>query len=204
MRTLTLITALASALVLNVASADELRMRQAPPKPAAKASATVPHSDLSDDEAAAAEPDADTDADAADTDADTDTETTTEETTDEDSSDDAADADSDADDEPVAAPLQASEVEVKSEIQAAPTPPAPSAVALPKKGQTMAEVVKAFGEPKKKHAPAGGDSPRHPAITRWDYAQFSVFFEKNRVINSVNPLQPPALQHTDKLKPLEY
>ena len=84
-----------------------------------------------------------------------------------------------------------------------PKVPAP-VVAMPHKGQTMAEVVKAFGPPKTKHKPTGGNGPRQPVITRWDYETFTVVFEKDRVVNSINPQAPPKLQHVDKLQPLEY
>lgn len=77
-------------------------------------------------------------------------------------------------------------------------------VAMPRKGQTMAEVIKAFGPPKTKHKPTGGNGPRQPVITRWDYETFTVVFEKDRVVNSINPQAPPKLQHVDKLQPLEY
>jgi len=55
----------------------------------------------------------------------------------------------------------------------------------PKRGLTMSEVEKHFGAPVTRHPAAGGDTPRHPPITRWDYSGFSVFFEHDRVIDSV-------------------
>lgn len=86
-----------------------------------------------------------------------------------------------------------------------PAPAAPAAVsAMPEKGTAMAAVLKKFGEPKTRHKPAGGDTPRHPAITRWDYEGYSVFFERGKVIDSVNHTQPAKLHHTNELKPLEY
>jgi hypothetical protein len=80
--------------------------------------------------------------------------------------------------------------------------PAPDT--MPSKGDSMRTVLKGFGEPKTRHKPAGGDTRRNPAITRWDYAGFSVFFERNKVIDSVIPGQPATLHHTDKLEPLDY
>jgi hypothetical protein len=72
----------------------------------------------------------------------------------------------------------------------------------PKRGLTMDEVEKHFGAPVTRHPAAGGDSPHHPPITRWDYSGFSVFFEHDRVIDSVvtggdtapaaAPADPPA------------
>src|SRR5215472_17322541 len=55
----------------------------------------------------------------------------------------------------------------------------------PKRGLTMSEVEQHFGAPVTRHAAAGGDTPKHPPITRWDYSGFSVFFEHDRVIDSV-------------------
>jgi hypothetical protein len=50
----------------------------------------------------------------------------------------------------------------------------------PTNGMTMAQVREQFGEPVKEH-PWIGDPP----ITRWDYARYSVFFEYDKVLNTV-------------------
>ena len=84
--------------------------------------------------------------------------------------------------------------------EAAPT----TAIAMPEKGSSMAAVMKQFGDPVTQHKPAGGETPRHPAITRWDYQGFSVFFEHGKVIDSVNHTMPAKIHHTEELKPLEY
>ena len=55
----------------------------------------------------------------------------------------------------------------------------------PRRGSTMDEVEKRFGAPANRHAAVGGSSPQQPPITRWDYNGFSVFFERDRVIDSV-------------------
>jgi outer membrane protein assembly factor BamE (lipoprotein component of BamABCDE complex) len=55
-----------------------------------------------------------------------------------------------------------------------------SAVDKPKRGVTMSQVEAKFGAPVTKH-----DAVGQPPITRWDYAGFSVFFEHDRVIDSV-------------------
>ena len=60
-----------------------------------------------------------------------------------------------------------------------------SQVERPKRGVTMSDVEKHFGAPVTRHATVGGGSPRQPPITRWDYNGFSVFFERDRVIDSV-------------------
>jgi len=53
-------------------------------------------------------------------------------------------------------------------------------VARPGRGMTMQKVEEKFGAPAERH-PAVGT----PAITRWDYQNFSVFFENDRVIHAV-------------------
>lgn len=83
--------------------------------------------------------------------------------------------------------------------EAQPQPVVPAS--LPAKGDRMAGVLKQFGEPTLKHKPAGGDSRLHPPITRWDYAGFSVFFERGTVIDAVVEDQPAEVHHTDELKP---
>ncbi len=56
----------------------------------------------------------------------------------------------------------------------------PSTVARPARGSTMSAVEAKFGAPQARHDAVGA-----PPITRWDYASFSVFFEKDRVIDAV-------------------
>jgi hypothetical protein len=55
-------------------------------------------------------------------------------------------------------------------------------VASPKRGMSMAQVQKHFGEPRERHPTVGT-----PPITRWDYDHFAVFFEKDLVIDAVVP-----------------
>jgi hypothetical protein len=52
----------------------------------------------------------------------------------------------------------------------------------PKRGMSMAEVQTHFGEPRERHPTVGT-----PPITRWDYDNFAVFFEKDLVIDAVVP-----------------
>ena len=56
----------------------------------------------------------------------------------------------------------------------------PSDIARPARGMTMQKVEEKFGAPSERHAAVGT-----PPITRWDYQNFSVFFENDRVIHSV-------------------
>lgn len=51
---------------------------------------------------------------------------------------------------------------------------------LPYNGMTMAEVRSHYGEPVRTHAPVGD-----PPITRWDYKDWSVYFEYDRVLSTV-------------------
>jgi hypothetical protein len=51
----------------------------------------------------------------------------------------------------------------------------------------MAAVQGRFGEPTERHATVG-----NPPITRWDYPQFSVYFEHDRVLHSVLVRASPA------------
>lgn len=55
-----------------------------------------------------------------------------------------------------------------------------SSVERPSRGMTMAAVEARFGEPASRHAAVG-----QPPITRWDYGDFSVFFELDRVVHAV-------------------
>ena len=55
----------------------------------------------------------------------------------------------------------------------------------PKRGTTMGDVEKHFGAPVTRHPTVGGASAHQPPITRWDYNGFSVFFERDRVVDSV-------------------
>ena len=77
-------------------------------------------------------------------------------------------------------------------------PPAPTA-SLPAKGEAQASVLRRYGQPDKRHAPVGGSSAAQPAITRWDYSGFSVFFENSHVVHAVVPGAPAPLFNTDEL-----
>jgi len=55
----------------------------------------------------------------------------------------------------------------------------------PPRGMTMAQVEARFGAPSSKEDPRGGDTSLHPVINRWVYPEYTVYFERDRVINSV-------------------
>ncbi len=71
---------------------------------------------------------------------------------------------------------------------------------LPDKGSRQSTVLRNFGHPDKRHAPAGGETPKHPPITRWDYATFSVFFENDHVVDAVVHNQPAEMYGLDELR----
>jgi hypothetical protein len=55
-----------------------------------------------------------------------------------------------------------------------------SNVERPARGATMTAVEAKFGAPSEKHPTVGT-----PPITRWDYPDFAVYFERDRVIHAV-------------------
>ena len=57
---------------------------------------------------------------------------------------------------------------------------APANAPQPARGSLMKTVEKQFGAPATRHPTVG-----KPPITRWDYPSFSVFFEGDRVIDTV-------------------
>ena len=81
----------------------------------------------------------------------------------------------------VAAPAAIAETLLVERVQAE------TAVALPTRGSSMAQVQARFGAPSQKLPPvAGPNSRRHnPPITRWIYPGFEVYFEYDHVIDAV-------------------
>jgi len=59
------------------------------------------------------------------------------------------------------------------------------AVALPARGMSMSEVETRFGAPSQRLEPRGGQKPQWPTINRWSYPAFTVYFEKDKVIDAV-------------------
>ena len=60
-----------------------------------------------------------------------------------------------------------------------------SPISVPERGRTLQQVEARFGTPQARHPQVGGGHPQRPPITRWDYSEFSVVFERDRVINTV-------------------
>jgi len=59
------------------------------------------------------------------------------------------------------------------------------ATALPVRGQSMQRVQSQFGDPGERLEPRGGQKRQWPTINRWVYPQFTVYFEKQKVIDVV-------------------
>ena len=57
--------------------------------------------------------------------------------------------------------------------------------AMPARGMSAQEVESRFGAPSSKLDPRGGQKRQWPTINRWSYPTFTVYFEKNRVIDAV-------------------
>jgi hypothetical protein len=87
----------------------------------------------------------------------------------------------------------------QADVLAVPPAAASSDTVLPAKGSSMAAVSREFGTPKVRHPAVGGDSPKHPPITRWDYETFSVFFENQHVVDAVRPDAPTPIAHREDL-----
>ncbi|MGH8353110.1 MAG: phosphodiesterase [Pseudomonas sp.] len=58
-------------------------------------------------------------------------------------------------------------------------------ISLPARGAAQAAVLERFGLADEEHPAIG-----RPPIGRWDYREFSVYFESGRVIDSVRHHQP--------------
>lgn len=56
---------------------------------------------------------------------------------------------------------------------------------LPARGSSMAQVEARFGAPSGRMDPRGGQKSQWPQINRWVYPTFTVYFEKDRVIDAV-------------------
>jgi hypothetical protein len=55
----------------------------------------------------------------------------------------------------------------------------------PSRGMTMAQVQQQFGAPQSKMDPRGGQKRDWPTINRWVYPQYTVYFQRDRVLDVV-------------------
>jgi len=62
-------------------------------------------------------------------------------------------------------------------------------ISLPARGESQSSVLERFGLADEEHPAVG-----KPPISRWDYREFSVYFESGRVIDSVRHHQPRYLE----------
>ncbi|SEL92108.1 hypothetical protein SAMN05428989_2885 [Pseudoxanthomonas sp. GM95] len=62
---------------------------------------------------------------------------------------------------------------------------------LPVRGLTTSQVEAKFGAPAQRMDPRGGQKRQWPTINRWVYPQFTVYFEKNKVIDVVTNKASP-------------
>ncbi len=60
-----------------------------------------------------------------------------------------------------------------------------SGLSLPAHGESQRAVLERFGLPDEEHPAVG-----KPPIARWDYREFSVYFESGHVVDSVRHHQP--------------
>ena len=56
---------------------------------------------------------------------------------------------------------------------------------MPKHGNTMKSVTSRFGKAKRVSVSKGKVTTRNPRITRWEYGNFTVYFEKHLVLHTV-------------------
>lgn len=66
---------------------------------------------------------------------------------------------------------------------------------LPRKGMSMADVERQFGQPTSRLDARGGSSRKQPVINRWMYPGYIVYFERSKVIHTV--LNTPAGNNTN-------
>ena len=63
---------------------------------------------------------------------------------------------------------------------------------LPNRGMSMSQVEARFGAPSDRLDPRGGQKRQWPTINRWTYPAFTVYFERNKVIDVVMAKASPG------------
>jgi hypothetical protein len=66
------------------------------------------------------------------------------------------------------------------------------AAALPARGLSMSQVQSRFGAPAERLDPRGGQKRQWPTIHRWVYPGFTVYFERDKVIDVVASQSAPT------------
>lgn len=67
---------------------------------------------------------------------------------------------------------------------------------LPARGESQKAVLERFGLPDEEHPAVG-----KPPITRWDYREFSVYFENGHVVDAVRQHHSRYLQNLSPKEP---
>lgn len=99
---------------------------------------------------------------------------------------------------PLAAIAQSGGDDVPVVVVTGTTAP-PSTSVLPSKGMNKSAVVARYGQPTTRRAPVGGSSRQQPPITRWDYDGYSVIFEYDHVVDTVQHGNPAPIAVYDGL-----
>ena len=99
---------------------------------------------------------------------------------------------------PLAAVAQTTDAEVPVVVVTGANAPASTPI-LPTKGMNKSAVVARYGQPSSKRPPVGGSSRQQPPITRWDYDGYSVFFEYDHVVDTVQRGNPAPIAVYDGL-----
>jgi|GEM_PF-2137029 len=68
-------------------------------------------------------------------------------------------------------------------------------VSTPPRGMRMSRVLAGYGAPLTRHGPVG-----QPPITRWDYADYRLYFEYDHVLHAVVPDNPEPIAHAEQLE----
>jgi hypothetical protein len=74
---------------------------------------------------------------------------------------------------------QAGNIDIKKEASTAQN------INIPKHGNSMKQVRKQYGKAKRISRSKGRVTKKWPRITRWEYGQFTVYFERSTVLHTV-------------------
>jgi hypothetical protein len=100
---------------------------------------------------------------------------------------------------PLAAVAQTSDDDQVPVVVVTGASAAPSSPILPTKGMNKSAVVARYGQPSAKRPPVGGSSRQQPPITRWDYDGYTVIFEYDHVVDTVQRGNPAPIAVYDGL-----
>jgi hypothetical protein len=72
---------------------------------------------------------------------------------------------------------------------------------MPERGLSMNDIEARYGAPSERLEPRGGQHPQWPVIHRWVYPEFTVYFEKSKVIDVV--VRKAGVMETGPKPPLQ-